>query len=186
MKPAWLLMAAFFAPLSSFAQSGAPQRTIMENRVTKGKDTDKAQQPAPTSERAIDSLLTSTEDLNSIRDGYVRRLAGDGCRPDIAIRVAELHSRLDESGAGRAASAGSQQTNFEMEGALMILAAGWYEAHAEAAPTRVNRDAERAQLLDMVLSHGDAPAETAAAGTDRAQWKAELDRLLATCHGTAH
>lgn len=186
IKPVWLLLAAIFATLCSFAQSAPPQRTIMENRVTTGKANDKAQQPAPASDRAIDSLLNSTEDLNSIRDGYVRRLAGDGCRPDIAIRVAELRSRLDENGSGRAASAGPQQTNFEMEGSLIILAAGWYEQRAETAPKRANRDAERTQLLDMVLSPGNPSAETAAPGADRAQWKAELDRLLATCHGTGH
>lgn len=168
----------------AFAQTPQPQRTILENRVTKGKDGDKTQQPAGTPESAIDSLLNSTEDLNSIRDGYLRRLAGDGCRPDVAIRVAELRSRLDQTDPARARNAAPQQTDFELDGELMLLAARWYDARPEVAVQRTNRDAARAQLLEEVLAPRGATAN-APSGSDRAQLKAELDRLLATCHAAA-
>jgi hypothetical protein len=182
MKPVAWLASALFVALSAFAQQTAPQRTILEDRVTKGKDNEKAQQPAMASEHAIDSLL-STEDLNSIRDGYVRRLAGDGCRPEVAIRVAELRWKLDENDSrGRAQNAAAQRTAFELEGSLVILAAGWYQSPTEAAPPRANREAERTRLLEFVLSK-NTPAEAPPASADRTQLKAELDRLLATCHG---
>jgi hypothetical protein len=156
----------------------------MENRVSTGKTSDKPQQPAVTSPGAIDSLLDSTEDLNSIRDGYLRRLAGEGCRPDVANRVAELRSQLDENGSrGPARNATIQQTNFQIEGALLLLAAGWYQMPAEAAQQKTSRDAERTRQLEYVLSPGDGSVEAAPSGAGRAQLKAELDRLLATCHG---
>lgn len=186
MKIARLLAPAMLIVIWASAQPPAPQRTILDDRLTKGKDTDKTRQPAAAQQGTIDSLLDSTEDLNSIRDSYLRRLAGDGCRPDVAIRVAELRSRLDGNnspGAGQDGAA-KQQTNSEVEGSLLVLAAGWYQARPETAPPRPNRDAERNRLVEYVLS----PESPAGAGdssrADGTQLKAELDRLLATCHGT--
>lgn len=167
--------------LAAFAQTPAPQRTILENRVTQGKDKP-AEQPAPA--RSLDSLLNSTEDLNSIRDGYLRRVAGDGCRPDVAIRVAELRSRLGENGRpnGQAPiAAASSQTSADLESSLLLLAAGWYQSRPDHAPPRANREADRNQLLDFVLSPKDPEAGAAQSAADAAQVKAELDRLLATC-----
>lgn len=185
MKAAGLLAPAIMIVMPAFAQPPAPQRTITDNRVTRGKDTNGAQQPVAAPQSTIDSLLDSTEDLNSIRDSYLRRLAGDGCRPDVAIRVAELRSRLEGKDSRGAAqdTAASQQTSFELEGSLLILAAGWYQARPEAASQRPNREAERIRLLEYVLSPETPAAGTEPSGGDRAQLKAELDRLLATCHG---
>ena len=184
MKPARLLVPVILMAAAA-AQPPAPQRTILDNRVTRGKDTDKARQPGAASQGAIDSLLDSTENLNTIRDSYVRRLAGGGCRPDVAVRVAELRSRLEETnspGAGQDAAA-KQQTSVELEGSLLVVAAGWYQPRPETAQQRPNREAERTRLLEYVLSPESPAGGAEPAGTDRTQLKAELDRLLATCHG---
>ena len=173
------------ATLAAFAaaqNAPAPQRTIMENRVTQGKA--KPEQPAQASPGSIDSVLDFTQDLNSIRDAYVRRLAGDGCRPDVAVRVAELRARLEEHGGPQARSqnqAAGLQTGAELEGSLLILAAGWYQPHSEKMPPRANREGERTQLLDFVLSPAEPQGQ--AAGPQAGDVKAELDRLLATCRG---
>ena len=183
MQPQRLILFAVLAALPGLAQPPAPQRTIMENRVTSGKDTGKAQQPAAAPAGTIDSLLDSTEDLNSIRDSYLRRLAGDGCRPDVAVRVAELRSRLEDKGSSDPErSAAAQRTNFEIEGSLLLLAAAWYQPVREAASQHPNRESERARMLEYVLSPETTSAEAGPSGNDRAQVKAELDRLLATCH----
>jgi hypothetical protein len=180
---AMLLVAGF-----ACAQDPAPaRRTILENRVTQGKAKDNAPERALAPQRTIDSLLDSTEDLNSIRDGYLRRLAGDGCRPDVAARVAELRARLNENGSGQSGvrkTAESVETNSELSDSMLILAASWYQPHADSAPARANPEHERAQLLELVLSAKDSQAASSA-GADAAQAKAELDRLLATCRGAA-
>jgi hypothetical protein len=192
MNPTSFCTVLVAAGLTAFAQAPAPQRTIMENRVTHGKSTEsktQADQPAPASGQTIDSLLNSTEDLNAIRDGYVRRLAGDGCRPDVAIRVAELRSRLDETASRRGQAqntAAVDASSAELEGSLLILAAGWFQTGAATAPARANREPERAQLLDFVLSPKEPETRAAASGANAAQLKDELDRLLATCRNAGH
>ena len=71
------------------------QRTIQENPITRGNE---AKAPADgavaTPGSALESIFASTEDLNAIRDGYLRRLSGDGCPTDVAIHIAELRARL--------------------------------------------------------------------------------------------
>ena len=197
--------AAGLCALTSFAQSqtqpgpAAPQRTIMENRVTRGagdKGKEQAQPPETPSGRTVDSLVNSTEDLNSIRDGYLRRLSGDGCPPDVAIRVADLRARLQGNGPGAGPGRGAkddgttQESSANLEGSLLILAAQWYQLRPETTPARAatsaNREMERARLLDFVLSPGDAPSGATPAGADAASVKAELDRLLAGCRQAAH
>ncbi len=189
MLPKSLYAAAYLIAVSACAQSPTPQRTILENRLTQGKTKDSTPERSATPGRAIDSLLDSTEDLNSIRDAYVRRLAGDGCRPDVAVRVAELRARLNENGAGRdrgQTTAAAIETRAEMADSLLILASGWYQQRADSAPARPNPERERAQLLDLVLSPKDSQAAGAVPAADAAQSKAELDRLLATCRGAGH
>ena len=184
----FLLSVAAFA--QNPAQNPAPQRTILDNRVTQGKSNDHAPERANAPDRTIDSLLTSTEDLNSIRDAYLRRLGGDGCRPDVAIRVAELRARLDQTGTNRDRSqttaAAIQQTNAEMADSLLVLASGWYQPRAEGTAPKANPERERSQLLDQVLAFKDTQASTASPTMDAAQSKAELERLLATCRGAGH
>ena len=179
----FLLIAGLGATVAAQNPAPAPQRTILENRVTQGKSNE--EQPATAPVRSIDSVLDSTVDLNAIRDQYVRRLAGDGCRPDVAVRVAELRARLQQTGplATKAqGSAATPQTSSDLEGSLLILAAGWYQPRNEKATPRASRDTERSQLLEFVLSPKD-PQSQAASGQEAGQLKAELDQLLATCRG---
>jgi hypothetical protein len=140
-------------------------------------------QPEAVSGRTIDSILDSTEDLNSIRDGYLRRLAGDGCPPDVAVRVADLRARLRGDGSRSAttpAAPQSRQSEADLAASLLLLAARWYDAPPAtgAAPAIAARDADRTRLLELLLSPKEPPA---AASADPAQMKAELDRLLAGC-----
>jgi len=162
------------------------QPTIREDRVTRapaGTQNGKPDEPSQNvpSGRTMNTVLSSTEDLNSIRDAYLRRLSGDGCAPDVAVRAAELRSRLHDD----AANAGTQRSSADIERAMLALASDWYakplgEAPAAAAATR---EAERAKLLDAALAPADSPA--AAETTDPAQLRAELDRLLAGCRSAA-
>ena len=187
MKTIGWLAAAILAPLIMLAQDAAPNRTILENRVTQGKDKDKAPDTVHAPENAVDSLLSATDDLNSIRDGYLKRLAGDGCRSEVAVRVAELRWQLQQDGAAAGRPQNSpapQQTNLELADSLMILAAGWYRPHADTTPASARREPDRAQLLELVLPKSDSP-EAAPATADSAQLKAELERLLATCRAGA-
>ncbi|MFN7997600.1 MAG: hypothetical protein U0Q18_28535 [Bryobacteraceae bacterium] len=163
------------------------QRTIRENRVTTSRESDrKGQEPADKpSGQAMDSILSSTEDLSSIRDAYLRVLSGDGCSPEVAARVAELRALLGEKkAAGATASLGAtEKSAAELEGAMLALALDWYkrppvESASTLAPA--GRDAEHARLLEAALSPQQQPA--AAAAGDRAALKAELDKLLASCH----
>lgn len=196
--PGLLAVMSAFAAVGQSGQSrqapptASPQRTILDNRVIRNApgDRNKATEPQPeaASGRTIDSILESTEDLNSIRDGYLRRLAGDGCPPDVAMRVADLRARLhgdgSRSSATPAAGTGAaqpRQSGADLEGSLLILAAKWYDAPpaASVAPALAARDADRARLLELVLSPKEPQAATG--GADAIQMKAELDRLLVGC-----
>jgi hypothetical protein len=164
----------------------AQQRTIQENRITRGSEAKApADATAPSPGLALESIFTSTEDLNAIRDGYLRRLAGDGCPTDVAVQIAELRARLrdmeSDSQAESAAKAKTTtpQTSAEMELALLALAATWNNRGiAEAAVAPGIRDAERAKMLSLVLPAGAAPA---APPTSASQLKAEIVRLQESC-----
>ena len=175
---------------STSSDPGSPQRTIHENRVTTsrsgtGANEQNGQQNTP-SGQAIESILSSTEDLNSIRDGYLRKLSGDGCSPDVAARVAELRAQLGEKAesGSRGQPATTQRSAADLESSMLALAADWYnrrpaESSSIASANPATRDAERGKLLESVLSPRDS--QPAGAALDKAQLKAELDRLLAAC-----
>ena len=197
--PVFLAAFASLVPAQTQPGQAAPQRTILDNRVTHGPSGEQGKEQRPPSDgapgRTVESLLNSTEDLNSIRDGYLRRLAGDGCPPDVAIRVADLRARLSEGGspsggarrAARDNDAAQDESSAELEGSLLLLAAQWNQARPEATPAKASagRDSERARLLDMVLSPADPRAAATQPGADAASMKTELDRLLAGCHAAA-
>jgi len=190
--PVLVAAISVFAAAAQTPPPASPQRTILDQRVIRNAPGDRNKAPEPQAEaasgRTIDSILQSTEDLNTIRDGYLRRLAGDGCPPDVAMRVADLRARLHDDGsrssAAPMAGAGAaqpRQTGADLEGSLLILAAKWYEPPpaASAAPALAARDAERARLLELVLSPKEP--QPAANSADAVQMKAELDRLLVGC-----
>jgi hypothetical protein len=165
----------------------AQQRTIRDNPLTRGNE---AKAPANTAEpapgQALESIFASSEDLNAIRDGYLRRLSGDGCPTDVAIQIAELRARLRDVEAETQAESAAKtkittpQTSAEMELALLALAATWNNRGlVESAVAPAIRDAEHAKLLSMVL-----PAPTQAPSAQpatAAQLKAEIARLTEGC-----
>lgn len=183
-----LTTAAAQAQTSPAGQQSPAQPTIRENRVIKtplgkgGEAQDRNRNEV--SGETLNSVLGSAEDLNAIRDNYMRRLEGDGCAPDVAIRVAELRSRLSKEG-----SAGRQegtQSSADLEGAMVVLAAEWtsktFADSSEAAATSTaTRETQRARMLDAVLVSRDAPAASGSQSEDPNQLRNELDRLLATC-----
>jgi len=174
--------------LCAAAAIWAQQRTIQENPLARGKD---AKAPADTSGSspglALESIFASSEDLNAIRDGYLRRLSGDGCPTDVAIQIAELRARLRdmESEAQQESAAKAKistpQTSAEMELALLALAATWNtRALGESAVAPSVRDAEHAKMLNLVLPAAATQAATALPA-NAAQLKAEIARLTEGC-----
>src|SRR5262245_35718653 len=64
----------------------AVQRTIQENPLVRRNEAKApADATATNASQALESIFASSEDLNAIRDGYLRRLSGDGCPTDVAI-----------------------------------------------------------------------------------------------------
>lgn len=178
------------AVLISKGQTPPPQRTINENRVTTTRGEKEAngqerQQNAP-SGQAMQSILSSTEDLNAIRDAYLSRLSGDGCSPDVAARVAELRAQLGEKPESRGPGprAGTQRSAADLQASMLALAADWYNrrpVEASALASTASRDAERAKLLEAALTPRDSAANVPTA-VDNVHLKLELERLLGTCN----
>jgi hypothetical protein len=165
----------------------AQQRTIQDNPLTRGSEAKApANMAAPAPGQALESIFASSEDLNAIRDGYLRRLSGDGCPTDVAIQIAELRARLrdmeSETPAESAAKAktSTPQTSAEMELALLALAATWNNRGlSETAVAPSVRDAEHAKMLSLVLPA--AATQTTAQPTSASQLKAEIVRLQEGC-----
>lgn len=154
-----------------------PQRTIRDTAPFKATPARTAA-PVPAA-NTLDSLNSSTEDLNAIRDANLRRITKDGCAPEISARIAELKGKLlvysqpveqdkptTRSGANNSASS---------------IAADWFKTSPAAplAPSSRARD-----LLDAVLPSTAKTAGQKAAGQDVAALKAELEHLSAACPGT--
>lgn len=162
-------------------------RTIQEDRVTRGKAKEEPPPQDAPSGAALNTVLSSTGDLNAVRDAYLRRLAGDGCAPDVAVRVAQIRARLHQE-----AAPGAQQSSVEIEAALSALALDWYKnplGDSGGAPgTNVasSREAERGRLLNAALvSREQAAAPLPQSAETPQALQAELDRLLAGCRAPA-
>jgi hypothetical protein len=188
------------AAAAQTAQSGQSppnslQPTIRENRiVTPPKDGGGTPEPQPNAVpgRSVESMVSSTQDLNAIRDGYLRALSGDGCAPDVAARVAELRALLGEkkpegspAAGGQAAPAGKSAA--DLESSMLALALDWYNRPAAdnssiASANPAAREAERAQLLEAALTPRQPQGVEARNSVDAAVLKSELQRLLASCH----
>ena len=157
-------------------QSDAPKRTIFDSRQTQQK----AEPPPPTPVKAsapardpgssaFDALVSSTENLNNIRDGNVRRLT-DGCSPDVAARIADIRARL-----GIKESLGKRDSGSEI--AALALASTWFKSPADSAPQAAQK---KSDLLDAVLPGSEKKSEP---GQDAAGLQVELNRLLVSCSG---
>jgi len=187
MNTRWIaLLAAIGLHSAAHAQTTPPQRTIQENRVTRPSENDKQQdrQSAAPSNRAIESMASSTEDLNSIRDAYLRVLSGDGCPPDVAARVAQLRALVGEKkpAAQPGASALARKSAADFEISMLALALDWDNRQAGPA-TFANSGASRDKLLNAALA---PPSQSGAPATDMTALKAEMDRLLSTCRAPQH
>ncbi len=185
MNTRWTaLLAAIFLHGAAHAQTATPQRTIQENRVTRPSEDGKQQdrQSGSPSNRAIESMASSTEDLNSIRDAYLRVLSGDGCAPDVAARVAQLRALVGEKkpAAQRGASELAQKSAADFEISMLALALDWDNRQADANSFSNSGASSRDKLLNAALA---PPSQSGAPATDMTALKAEMDRLLSTCRG---
>lgn len=181
------------------ASSETPKRTIYDSNnqapklvKTTAPAAETAKPPASAgpnngrgaSSRALDALSSSTEDLNVIRDGNVRRLTTGGCGPEVSARIADLAVRLRASGVSvdglKPASAGGTAPPGS-ETASLALASEWFKRPGDTSlgtqSGAQGRDQKEA-LLDSVLPGTKSAATT---GQDVASLKTELDRLLSSC-----
>jgi hypothetical protein len=131
----------------------------------------------------LDSLNSSTENLNVIRDANLKRLLKDGCAPAVSARIVELRARLDipTEKPDRGGREGSKPENSAVD-----VASAWYKAPAKSNADAANSNTAAANksvdLLDAVLPV--AKTETAskkAPGSDTEALKIELDQLLTAC-----
>jgi hypothetical protein len=151
----------------------------------------------------LHTMKTSTQDLNIIRDGNLRRVQTPGCAPELASRIADLKSRLEL----QESSLRVEETPPETAPRKTAARAGSSAAVADdsfKAPTRSpassptsgeTADTKNSQLDAVLgLSTGETPAVKPAAakpadnGVDRkqaeleiARIQAELDRLTSAC-----
>lgn len=152
------------------AQSDAPKRTIFDSSQSQKSN---ARKPDPASSHdsgstALDAVITSTENLNAIRDSNVRRL-NDGCSSDITSRIGELRAQL-----GLKNDSAKKDPNSET--AMLTLASNWFKntpANPPAPPQQNKND-----VLASVLPGADARP----ASRDTVGLQAELDNLLAACN----
>ncbi len=201
MRISMILTLAGFAICTCAGQTPPPpdnpQRTIRDTAAFKSQnDPAKTSAPKPepvktpardigrgASAGALDSLDSSTENLNVIRDANLKRLLKDGCAPAVSARIAELRARLDipTEKPDRGGREGSKPENSAVD-----LASAWYKAPANSSAAGANSNAaaanKSADLLDAVLPV--AKTETAskkAPGSDAEAMKVELDQLLTAC-----
>jgi len=162
-----------------------------------------AQSDPHTTVNALDSLTTSLQDLNAIRDGNLGRVQKDGCPPEVASRIAVLRTRLrqDESrlnGSDAPASA-AEKPKDHAAGDPMAIASDWFkdppkEANSTGTQAAPPAGTHESKLLDSVLVAQPSPAtspsakEKALEPQDRkeledeiARIKAEIAQLSAAC-----
>jgi hypothetical protein len=164
----------------------AVQRTVQDNPIAHGKEAKASDTGALAPGQSLESIFASSEDLNAIRDGYLKRLSGDGCPTDVSIQIAELRARVRDLESDTPAQAAAKakplgpQTSAEMELALLALAATWTTRGLQEAAVPVStRDTEQAKMLSLVLPA--AAVQTNAAPANAVQLKAEIARLVESC-----
>ena len=191
-----ILSAFLLSTLAGSAQTPAsgdvPKRTIFGSSSQRAQPAPQAPalvKPSTTSSpengrgassRALDTLNSSTEDLNVIRDGNVRRLSSDGCAPEVSARINDLRARLQAAGVVVASPPSQRTDQAGSENASLALASDWFKRSADGSSSAAAaaKAKEKEDLLDSVLP-GKKSAETP--GQDTANLKAELERLLTTC-----
>ena len=104
-----------------------------------------------------DTLKTSSEDLNAVRDANLIRLRDEACPPEVALQVAALRSSISPA-------------VMPSPAVLLAVADSWHKRAPDTA-------ASTPRPIDELL--GAAPM--AAKPTDRASVNAEIERLLGSC-----
>lgn len=172
--------------LRSKGMSGLPPTPVPAGRA--------AQSDPHVTVNALDSLTTSLQDLNAIRDGNLVRVQKDGCLPEVASRLVLLRGRLhqDESklsgGAALAGTADSPKNRPSSD--PMAIASDWFketpkEANSTGSPSAPAADTHESRLLDSVLVASPAQAELHPAAVkpaepqDRKELEEEISRTKA-------
>jgi hypothetical protein len=112
---------------------------------------------------ALDSLTTSLQDLNAIRDGNLVRVQTDGCPREIASRLTDLRGRLQQDRselAGRDAPAGAgarpKDASASASADPMSVANNWFKQppaeKSSARPAEPPADSRESKLLADVLA----------------------------------
>jgi hypothetical protein len=194
-----------FSGIALYGQTAeAPKRTVFDS---KGQELKRAAAPAAdtykpagaagvpengrgASYRALDTLSSSTEDMNAIRDSNVRRLTKDGCAPEVSARIGDLRSRLQAAGVAPDATEKSSRAVREDSGSdssTLALASNWFKATGNGKATAAPVKDKSIDLLDSVLpiaAGKDAiEAKDPRPSQDIASLKAELEHLYAACPG---
>jgi hypothetical protein len=150
---------------AAFAQQNDLRRTIGDSapaRKAPARTPEQARDPGSSS---LDALISSTENLNVIRDRNVERLRQ--CSPDATQRIAEIRDRLG-------IKAGAAKKDPNTEASLLAVSANWNRMTPDAkAAARPQSD-----QIDAVLPRSDKNPEA-----DAAALRTELDRLIASCNG---
>jgi hypothetical protein len=120
----------------------------------------------------LDSLSKSLQDLNAIRDGNLVRVQKDNCPPEIASRMAELRSKLQndefELNGGRPPGPPPTVDAAKKSGKAdpLSVAGDWFKRPADqksAASDSGSGNARGGDRLDDVLPGAENATETAAA-----------------------
>jgi hypothetical protein len=141
--------------------------------------------PRSTSD-ALDSLTTSMQDLNAIRDGNLVRVQKDGCPPEVTSRLVDLRGRLHQKETELAGGDAAVPAKESAGGADARTIAGDWFKHPQAAEKRPEaaEDTKESKLLADVLPTAPAPrAETKPKDLEEeiAQLKGEIAKLSVTC-----
>ncbi len=192
----WIVCSSFVVCGQSTAD--APKRTLFDSKganlkkpdppsadAAKPRDTEAPENARGASAKALDSLGSSLEDLNGIRDSNVRGLTKDGCAPEVSARIADLRTRLRiATGVQDAAGNNRRSVRDDSGSETLALASNWFKSSSAGASLGTKDKSN--ELLDSVLPDSPArkPTDLKPESRDAAGLKNEIEHLLATCSGT--
>src|SRR3984957_13666919 len=189
----WIMCSSIVA----FGQSAtdAPKRTLYDSKGTnlkkldppaaeaaKTRDVSAPENTRGASAHALDSLGSSLEDLNGIRDTNVRGLTKDGCAPEVSARIADLKARLQiATGAPDVAAKNSRGVREDSGSETLAVASNWFKS-GSASSSLAAKDKTN-ELLDSVLPESPAKksVDSRLENWDAASLNSEIEHLLATC-----
>ena len=139
-----------------------------KGQSTPPASTTQAARPASTDPRstadALDSLTTSLQDLNAIRDGNLVRVQKDGCPPEVTSRLVDLRGRLrrdeaDLAGVEAPGSVAAPAKERPNAADPIAIASDWYKQPQQAEKeskrsTGPVDETKESKLLADVLTAG--------------------------------